>query len=168
MSLVVTDKLIQRQINHWNRFRDFLKDDDEQGSFETGPVITIIAGCPAAEAAPWPPAWPKDWASTFMTSPSSTRSPGTGSWPGPWSRSWTKAPSARPTCGSRGVLNQRIFLKDEYHPALVGIVTTAGGRGNVVFLGRGANLILGENATLRIRVVASRPTRLARIANAPG
>jgi cytidylate kinase len=63
----------------------------------------------------------------------------------------------------QGVLRQRIFLRDEYHTALVGVVTKLAARGDVVFLGRGANLILGEQATLRVRVVASRATRLANI-----
>ena len=63
----------------------------------------------------------------------------------------------------RGVLNQRIFLRDQFHGALVQTVTRLAARGGVVFLGRGANLILRENATLRIRVVASRTNRLDRI-----
>lgn len=68
----------------------------------------------------------------------------------------------------KGVLNRRIFMKDEYHTSLVNIVTNLAAGGNVLFLGRGAHLILRDMATLRIRVVASWSTRLARIMERTG
>jgi hypothetical protein len=68
----------------------------------------------------------------------------------------------------KGVLNRRIFMKDEYHTALVKIVTNIAAGGDVLFLGRGAHLILRDKATLRIRVVASWSTRLARIMERTG
>ena len=40
-SLAITEKLIQRQINHWNRFREFLKDEEDGGPVKNGPVVTI-------------------------------------------------------------------------------------------------------------------------------
>ena len=59
-------------------------------------------------------------------------------------------------------------MKDEYHAALVNVVTKLAAAGDVVFLGRGAHLILGDKTTLRIRVVASRAVRLQRIMERTG
>jgi cytidylate kinase len=63
----------------------------------------------------------------------------------------------------QGVLNRRIFMRDQYHLAVVKVVTALASRGGAVFLGRGAHLILGEAATLRLRLVASHRTRLQNI-----
>ncbi len=43
MSLRLTDKLIQRQINHWNGLRRYLReaDDAPAGAAPPGPVITV-------------------------------------------------------------------------------------------------------------------------------
>ncbi len=68
----------------------------------------------------------------------------------------------------KGVLNRRIFMKDEYRTALVNVVTGLAAPGSAVFLGRGAHLILGEKATLRIRLVATWENRLARITERTG
>ena len=59
-----------------------------------------------------------------------------------------------------GVLNRRIFLKDEYHVALVRVVRTLAARGGVVILGRGGNFILAERADLRLRLVAGNEYRV--------
>jgi cytidylate kinase len=167
MSLALTEKLIQRQINHWNRFKEYLKDEDEQCPVLPGPVITI---------------------SRMSGSGGRTLATGLAERLGitihdqslvdkiSKDRNLAKSVVAQldetainqAELWVKGVLNQRIFLKDEYHMALVSIVTKLAAAGNVIFLGRGANLILGHNATLRIRVVASRPTRLARITQRTG
>jgi cytidylate kinase len=167
MSLALTEKLIQRQINHWNKYRAYLRDEDEQGPQRSGPVITI---------------------SRLSGSGGRTLATGLAERLGitlhdqslvdkiAKDRNLAKSVVAeldenainQAELWVKGVLNQRIFLKDEYHMSLVGIVTKLAAAGNVVFLGRGANLILGHNATLRIRVVASRPTRLARITRRTG
>ena len=59
-------------------------------------------------------------------------------------------------------------MRDQYHMALVKVVTGLAAKGNVIFLGRGADLILGTHATLRIRLVASRPVRLERVRERSG
>ena len=41
----------------------------------------------------------------------------------------------------QGVLHRRLFLRDDYHTALVETITSLAARGGVVFLGRGANLM---------------------------
>ncbi len=67
-----------------------------------------------------------------------------------------------------GVMKRRIFLKDEFHMALVRAISRLAARGGVVFLGRGAELILKDGADLRVRVVASRQVRLANLQERTG
>jgi cytidylate kinase len=62
-----------------------------------------------------------------------------------------------------GVLKQRIFLRDNYHVALVRTVETLAAHGGVLLIGRGANFILGEQASLRVLLVASRKRRIERV-----
>jgi cytidylate kinase len=57
-------------------------------------------------------------------------------------------------------MQRRVIARDQFHTALVEAVTALAAHGSVVFLGRGANVILGDQADLRVRVVASRETRL--------
>ena len=59
-----------------------------------------------------------------------------------------------------GMLNRRMFSQDEYHVSLVRAVRTLAAHGGVVIIGRGANLILADTASLRIRVVASLDRRI--------
>jgi cytidylate kinase len=162
MSQVITEKLIQRQINHWNRFRKFLKDEQEEDQVQRGPVITIsrLSGSGGRTLATRLAdrlgitlqdqslvdkiAKDRHLESKVVSQLDETAINQAALW-------------------ITGVLNRRIFLKDEYHTALVRVVTNLAIAGNVIFLGRGANLILGDNATLRIRVVASWSHRLNRV-----
>lgn len=59
-----------------------------------------------------------------------------------------------------GILNRRLFSHDEFHLALVKTVRSLASHGGVIFVGRGANWILEGTECLRIRVIASRETRL--------
>ena len=68
----------------------------------------------------------------------------------------------------KGVLQRRIFLRDEYHVALVRVVRTLAARGGVVVLGRGGNFILREEADLRLRLVADVEHRARRLMEAQG
>ncbi|MHB8077707.1 MAG: cytidylate kinase-like family protein [Candidatus Krumholzibacteriia bacterium] len=60
----------------------------------------------------------------------------------------------------RGVLEQRNFTSDQYLASLVRVVRTLAVHGGVLFLGRGTHLILGELCSLRLRVTASAETRV--------
>ncbi|MBU8869491.1 MAG: cytidylate kinase-like family protein [Gemmatimonadales bacterium] len=163
MSLLITDKLIQRQINHWNRLRNFLKDEPHpEPALKQGPVITVSrlvgsGGRTLAEnlasrldlelqdqSLMEKIAEDKNLEQSLLAQLDESGINQADLW-------------------VRGVLNQRIFMRDQFHGALVQTVSRLAARGNVVFLGRGANLILAENATLRVRVIASRQTRLDRI-----
>ena len=41
MSLLLTERLIQRQINHWNRMRAYLRQEDKPSPATHEPVITV-------------------------------------------------------------------------------------------------------------------------------
>ena len=41
MRFPITEKLIQRQINHWSRLRELLHDEPVAAEVERGPIITI-------------------------------------------------------------------------------------------------------------------------------
>jgi len=167
MSLAITEKLIQRQINNWNRFREFLKDEKEDGPTERGPVITIsrMAGSGGRTLA----VSLADRLNISLQDQSLVERIARD-------RNLEKSVVShldentinQAELWIKGVLNRRIFMKDEYHTSLVNIVTKIAAGGDVIFLGRGAHLILGEQATLRIRVVASWAHRLSRVMDRTG
>lgn len=162
MTNPLTEKLIQRQINNWNRFRQFLPDPKETNTTPQGPHITISrqAGSGGRDLAKALAdrlsleihdrslvekiARDKDLEQAMIAELDESAMN--------QARLWV-----------RGVLNQKIFMRDQYHMALVKVVTGLAARGGCIFLGRGANHILGENATLRIRLVASLGTRVDKI-----
>ncbi len=59
-----------------------------------------------------------------------------------------------------GMLKGRLFMRDDYHISLVRAIRTLAAHGGVVFIGRGANIVLADRASLRIRVIASIETRV--------
>ncbi len=63
----------------------------------------------------------------------------------------------------QGILNRRLFMHDEYHLALVKAVKMLAANGGVLILGRGANVILEDACSLRLRVVASIETRIRNV-----
>jgi len=162
MGLPLTEKLILRQIHHWNSLRNVLRNSHEPTVEKRKPIITIsrMAGS----------------GGRFLAEELSTRlslelqdqsmvqkivkdrrledhlvaelDENTIS----QTRLWVK-----------GVLSQKIFMKDQYHHDLVRVITELAARGGVVFLGRGANLILGQQADLRIRVVATQSHRIEQL-----
>lgn len=163
----ITEMLIQRQINHWNRFREFLKDEQDEEPPRPGPVLTVsrMAGSGGRTLAV---GLAERLNLTLQDQSLVDRIAR--------DRNLERSVVAQLDEGAinqaelwiKGVLNRRIFMKDEYHTSLVKIVTNLAAGGDVVFLGRGAHLILGDKAALRIRVVASRGTRLANIMNRAG
>ena len=59
-----------------------------------------------------------------------------------------------------GMLKGRLFMRDDYHISLVRAIRTLAAHGGVVFIGRGANIVLADRASLRIRVIASIEARV--------
>ena len=167
MTLNITEKLIQRQINHWNQFREFLRDEEDQPTAPPGPVITISrqAGSGGRTLA-------TGLAERFELSLQDhsivERIARDRNLETSFVDQLDEHAINQAELWIKGVFNKRIFLKDEYHKALVTVITRLAAGGGVVFLGRGAHLILGEKATLRVRVVAEQATRLARIMERTG
>jgi cytidylate kinase len=61
----------------------------------------------------------------------------------------------------RGILANRLFMRDDYMDSLARIIKTLAETGGAVFVGRGAGFILGDQADLRLRLVAGEEHRLA-------
>lgn len=162
MSRVLTERLIQRQLNHWNRIRTLLKEREESAPAVRRPVITVsrlaasggrslataLAGRLDLEL--------QDH--SLITAIARDRE---------LEASLVAQLDERTVSQARlwvqGVLQGRLFLRDDFHQALVRVIGELAARGGVVFLGRGANLVLGERADLRVRLVGSERRRAARL-----
>lgn len=153
MSYPILEKLISRQINHWNNLRQYLENSETPEPPRPGPVITVsrLAGSGgrwlAGELALRLGIEVQDQSMVQRIVQDRRLEDSLVGELDENSISQTRL-------WMRGILNQRIFMKEQYHQDLVRIVGRLAARGGVVFLGRGANLILGEKADLRIRVVA--------------
>lgn len=163
----LTEKLIQRQINNWNQFREFLQDEQEDLPPKPGPVLTVsrLAGAGGRTLAV---ALADRLNLTVQDHSLVDRIASDRKLERSVVAQLDENTISQAELWIKGVLNRRIFMKDEYHTSLVNIVTNLAAAGDVVFLGRGAHLILGDQAALRIRVIASRATRLARIMERTG
>jgi cytidylate kinase len=163
MRFPVTEKLIQRQINHWSRLREVLRDQVPSVGPEPGPVITIsrLAGaggrtlatglCEKLGLKLQDQAVVESIARTRRLSPELVAL-------------LDEQDIRQSDLWVRGVLENRLFLKEQYRTALCETIEEMAVPGGVVFLGRGAGNILGHRATLRVRLVASRATRQERLA----
>lgn len=159
MSLVLTERLIQRQINHWNSMRAYLECDNVSGGCPAGPVITVsrLAGSGGRRLAETLAerldlqlhdqslvdriARDRDLERAVVDQ-------------------LDEKTVGRVRLWVQGLLQRRMFMADDYHTALVRVVMALAAGGGAVFLGRGANLILAHRADLRVRVVASDENRV--------
>ena len=64
------------------------------------------------------------------------------------------------------VIKQQHLWPDEYLQHLLKVVSTIGKHGNAVLVGRGANFILPQESTLRLRVIAPSTFRAQQVATA--
>jgi cytidylate kinase len=60
----------------------------------------------------------------------------------------------------QGMLNRRLFTKEQYYVSLVKAVRTLAAHGGVVIIGRGAHIILADTCALRVRLVAAADSRV--------
>lgn len=167
MSPNITEMLIQRQINHWNRFREFLRDEEDPAPVQPGPVITVSrqAGSGGRTLAT---ALADRFNLTLQGHSIVERIARDRNLETSVVDQLDEHAINQTELWIKGIFNKRIFMKDEYHKALVTVITRLATGGGVIFLGRGAHLILGEKATLRVRVVADKATRLSRIMDRTG
>jgi len=159
MSMPITEKLILRQINNWNRMREFLEGPPSEVESVRRPVITISrqagsGGRRLAEQlgeALGLPVHGKSLVERIARDADLEKELA--------SRLDEHAVS-QASLWVEGVLKQKIFLRSNYQVALVKVISHLAAPGGVIFLGRGAELILAEKVDLRIRVVGSVRNRL--------
>jgi cytidylate kinase len=160
MSKPIVETLISRQLHQYNRLKSLLRDDAGPDRPVRGPVITISrqAGCCARDLA-------QDLADRFGVQV--------------WGRELVDTIAAdrglhrdvveRLDSGLvnqvdswvRGILANRLFMRDDYLETLARTIKTLAETGGAVFVGRGAGFILGDQADLRLRLVAGDSHRLA-------
>ncbi len=162
MSMPITEKLILRQINHWNRLREFLNQPGSEPRPQRRPVITV-----SRQAGSGGRALAESLAATLDLQVHGRslveRIARDADLETELVSRLDEHTVSQATLWVEGVLKQKIFMRTNYHVALVKAITHLAAPGGVVFLGRGAELILGDKADLRIRVVGSVKTRLENI-----
>jgi cytidylate kinase len=160
MSRTVLETLITRQLHQYNRLKAVLGEGPAATRPVPGPVITIsrMAGCCARDLA-------QDLAERFGVQV--------------WGRELVDEIArdrglrrevveqldqglvSNVDAWVRGILENRLFMKDDYVESLARIVKTLAETGGAVIVGRGAGFILGDRADLRLRLVAGDRHRLA-------
>lgn len=167
MRFPLTEKLIQRQINHWNHLRERLRDQPSPAEAGQGPVITIsrLAGSGgrtlAAGLAERLGCEVHDHSIVERIARTRRLSPELVAL-------LDEQDIRQSDLWVRGVLENRLFLKEQYREALSETVLAMAAAGNAVILGRGAGHILGHRATLRVRLVAGSAARMARLQERTG
>jgi cytidylate kinase len=167
MPFPVTEKLIQRQINHWSRLRELLRDQPVVADAEPGPVITIsrLAGSGGRTLG----VGLRDRLGLALQDHSIVERIARTHKLDPELLAMLDEQDFRQTdLWVRGVLENRLFLKEQYRQALSRTIGELAVPGGVVFLGRGATHVLGHRASLRVRLVASCATRQDRLAEQLG
>jgi len=159
----LTETLIQRQINHWNGLRRFLHGHETaDGPPPPGPVITI-----SRQAGAGGRALARELCRRLdLTLHDRSLVEGVVRDRGldPDLVAQLDEQDIRQSdLWVRGVLEQRLFMKGQYRAALVAAVEQAATEGGALFLGRGAHLILGPRADLRLRLVGSVAARQDRL-----
>jgi len=167
MSIPTIEMLIQRQLNNWNRYREFLCDEEETDLPPPGPAITVsrLTGSGgrtfATRLAEKLELGLHDYSIVQQIARDQNLSDAVV-------EQFDERATSSVNLWVQGVLRQRNFIKSQYKTVLTKIITELAESGNCLFLGRGANLILEKETTLRIRVIASMPLRLERIRKRTG
>jgi cytidylate kinase len=162
MPSIPTEKLIQRQIHQWNRYRELLATAEKPEEVQQRPIITISRemGSGARELA-------RALAERLDLEIHGISIIDEIARDARLERRVVESLDERVRSQIdmwvAGVLKQRIFLRDNYHVALARAVRTLASHGGVVFLGRGANLILEEACSLRILMVAALDVRVRNV-----
>lgn len=162
MTFPITEKLIQRQINHWNSLRKFLPAEKSPATAHQTTVITISrqAGsggrCLAEGLAEHLNLPLHDRSLVEQVMRQEKLAPGLVA-------EMDEQVVSQSALWIKGLFNRRIFLLKEYQHALTksinGLAESVGG----IFLGRGANHVLGDRAHLRVRLVAGFEQRVETI-----
>jgi len=162
MSIPITEKLIQRQINHWNGLRKFLQPTPSDDAPPRPPVITVsrLAGSGGRSLA-------KELGERLGLKLHDRslveRVMREENLPPALVAELDEQVASQSTLWIKGLFNRRIFLLKEYQHALTKTINSLAESEGGVFLGRGANHVLGDRADLRVRLVANFDDRLQRI-----
>ncbi len=162
MSIPITEKLIQRQINHWNGYRKYLTPDRKETVAPRPLVITIsrLAGSGGRHLASGLcqrldlRLHDRSLVEQVMRQENL---------PPALAAEMDEQVASQSSLWIKGLFNRRIFLIKEYEHALRRTITTLADTVGGVFLGRGANLVLADRADLRLRVVAGTTARRRRL-----
>ncbi len=159
MTTIPIEKLIQRQIHHWNHFRELLETAEKPEEVKPRPIITISRelGSGAREVA-------EGLAQRLDLEIHGVSLIDHIARDKNLERAVVEHLDERVRSQIevwiKGVLERRIFLRDNYHVTLVKVVKTLASHGGVVFIGRGANIILEDSCSLRLLLTASLETRV--------
>jgi len=162
MSIPITEKLIQRQINHWNGLRKYLTPDKVDAEPRRPTTITVSRQCGSggrllAESL-------CDRLGLQLHDRSLVeRVMRQENLPPALAAELDEQVTSQSNLWIKGLFNRRIFLLREYQHALTNTINALAESVGGVFLGRGANHVLGDRVDLRLRVVAGFDTRLVRI-----
>lgn len=163
----VVETLITRQLHQYNRLKSVLRENPDIEPPPRGPVVTIsrMDGCCARDLAQEladrfaVQAWGRELVDLIAHDKGLRRS--------------VVAQLDEGLIGNmdawvRGVLAQRLFLRDDYAEALTRAVKTLAETGGAVIVGRGAGFILADRTDLRLRLVANDEHRVTVIAREQG
>jgi cytidylate kinase len=156
------ERLIQRQIHHWNRYKELLRLADRPEEIKPRPVITISRelGAGARELA-------RDLANRLDLQIHGISLIDQIARDKNLEREiidhLDERIRSQIDLWVKGVMQQQIFLRDQYHLSLVKAVRTLAIHGGVVLIGRGANIILADTDAMSIRLVASVETRVRNV-----
>ncbi len=162
MTTKIHEQLIQRQIHNWNRYRELLRLSAEPERVKKRPVIAIsreLGGGARTLAAALAQRLDLEIHGISLIDHIARDK----NLERRVVEQFDEQVRSQIDLWVEGVLNQRIFLRDEYHVSLVKVVRSLAALGGVVFIGRGAHLILADQAALRVLVVASVETRVANV-----
>jgi cytidylate kinase len=159
---VPIEKLIQRQIHQWNRYRELLETAEKPEELKPRPTITISRerGSGARDLAA---ALAKRLDLEIHGVSLIDHIARDKNLEREVVEHLDEQARSQVDLWVKGVLKQRIFLRDNYHVSLVKAVKTLAAHGGVVIIGRGANFILQDSGPLRILMVASPETRVQNV-----
>lgn len=158
MTTKIHEQLIQRQIHQWNRFKELLRLSPEPDKVRPRPVITIsreLGGGARVLAAALAQRLDLEVHGISLIDHIARDK----NLERRVVEQFDETVRSQMDLWVQGVLNQRIFLRDQYHVSLVKTVRALAAMGGVVFIGRGSHVILADTASLRVCVVASPETR---------
>jgi cytidylate kinase len=167
MSGSVIETLIARQIHQYNHLRALLRERPQEPPPPRRPVVAIsrMAGCPTGDLAAalaerlGVQVWDSELVDRIANDRGLRRD---------FVARLDEGIISSVETWVRGMIGGRLFMRDDYALALASTIKTLAETGGAIFVGRGAGFILGEQADLRLRLVASERHRIEVLRKALG